>query len=396
MVGVPRLLEFAQQFIIANQREFDGSTPAIRPEAVEALNAYVCDAVHRNYARPTFPKMDEKRFALIHQKETTLDATSSSLIGTNYFSRHPYDFPLISDPFPTTFKPTASIAMLAACEAKNLTFADKTQALFAETVEYNDNDVLFYNTLVSILNVINSGSSAVKGRALEEAVESWLVARLVSARMAGMPSIPLYELLGGHSWMSDTSALNVNISTASLQGYVSNSCPLPPISEGADKYAELFNKHVDVSQSTNACMLYQSDAQQSYDSMVVSESDGAVHVLFIDMKSDVTHRTTSIDDEQAYVMDLHKYDQVQKVVDALKHIDPSQLSKVSRALIAGNYTYVYMTTHRSEQIRRGTKRTKMLNEFPSNLVIMTESNTKAFMGILWDVYASARSFLHAQ
>jgi hypothetical protein len=255
-------------------------------------------------------------------------------------------------------------------------------------LDLNNDKVLFYNTFVSILNAIDSKAS--EGRALEEAGESWLVARLVSARKAGKSSISLNKLLGLNKMMYDLTAPDIKISTPVLIHYVANVLPLPPISKDPVKYADLFNKDVHVSQS-NPCVLYPSSAQQNYDTMLVSENAGAVHVLFIDMKSQGITTSTGTEDERTFILDTHQYNQIQRVIDVLKANDPSQLSKVSRALIAGNYTFVYMTTHPRVQIRQGDR---IVAQYPSNLIVMTESNTKAFMGILWGFYASARSLLN--
>jgi hypothetical protein len=286
--------------------------------------------------------------------------------------------------------PSGSIAMLAAYEAMGLRSVIQESELFTKTVSLTANDALFYNTFVSILNAINS--DAAEGRALEEAGESWLVARLVSARKAGISSIPLYKLLGGEVFVSDTLAPDVNISTPALHlefydGQSGYPFLLPPISKSPKTYAELFNKHVKVSDLT-PCKIYKSSLGQNYDSMVVSENNGAVHVLFIDMKSkaiDIHSTAGAPDEEKTFILDIHQYDRIQGVIDELKSMNASELSKVSRALIAGNYTYVYMTTHANVEIGR--------EPYPSNLIVMRESNTKAFLGILWDFYVSARSLL---
>jgi hypothetical protein len=388
MVGVPRLLQFAQEYIFANQSHFNGSNPVLRPEVVRDLFAYVFSEASSSFIlSQDVVCMDEKIFALIYQDETTLDRASMSLIRASYFSRHPRRFPAVD--VTVKFVPNGSIAMLAAYDVCMSSIVHR-ELFTNRALDIGNDKLLFYNTLVSILNAINA--KAAEGRALEEAVESWLVARLVSARKAGRSSISLYKLLGLYKSMYGITAPDINISTPVFEGCVAKVLPFPPISKDPVKYAYLFNKSVMVSES-NPCMLYKSAALQSYDTMVVSESGGAVHVLFIDMKSEAINTATSMDDDQTYVLDTPQYDQIQEVVDALKTIDPSQLSKASRALIAGNYTYVYMTTHPSVEIKRGDD---IVVQYPSNLIVMTESNTKAFMGMLWDVYASARTLLHAK
>jgi hypothetical protein len=283
--------------------------------------------------------------------------------------------------------------MLTAYEALSLRSVIKKSERFTKTVSLSDYDALFYNTFVPILNAINSG--AAEGRALEEVGESWLVARLVSARKAGMSSIPLCELLGGKGFMEGITSPDVNISTPALKStFYIQSCLLPPISESPKTYAGLFNEHVEVNELT-PCKIYKSSSGQNYDSMVVSENNGAVHVLFIDMKSKAIdiHMTAGAQDERIYAFDIHpEYDRIQGVIGALQKMDSSKLSKVSRAVIAGNYSYVYMTTNANVMIKQKGEMLR-LAEYPSKLIVMTESNTKAFLGILWDFYVSARSAL---
>jgi hypothetical protein len=187
--------------------------------------------------------------------------------------------------------------------------------------------------------------------------------------------------------MEGITSPDVNISTPALKSaFFIQSGLLPPISKSPKTYAELFNKHVKVNESA-PCKIYKSSPGQNYDSMVVSENNGAVHVLFIDMKSKAIdiHSTAGAQDERTYALDIHQYDRIEEVIDELNKMGSSELSKVSRALIAGNYSFVYMTTHANVEIGR--------EPYPSNLIVMTESNTKAFLGILWDFYVSARSLL---
>jgi hypothetical protein len=289
------------------------------------------------------------------------------------------------------FTPTAAVAMLAALEAIDAGLKGKPQLFTDESVDFNNHKMLFYNTFVSILNVINS--KAKEGRALEEAGVSWLMAKLASARQVGMSSIPLRDLLGDA--VSPGSPTDISISTPYLNAnesfYEQDETILPPISNGTAKYAKTFNKQVWVDAS-QPCKIYKSSPDQGYDCMVVSEREGAVHVLFVDMQSKAVHGNSAAQDSKPERLDIDGYDRVERVVEELKkRKDPSKLSKVSRALVAGNYTFVFMTTGESvEPYRDGVR----LDGCPSKVVIMEERHTKAFMGILWDFYRSARSVLY--
>jgi hypothetical protein len=395
MSGVPWLLDIAGQYIKSNQASFTGDV-YLSPEIVRALYVKLCEsALGRSgggHSMVSDVRMDAKRKALIHQTETELDVVSSDLITVNYFSRHPERFNKAGEPV-VKFVPRATMAMLAASEARDATeLEDTTQLLTKESVDFNNHTMLFYNTFVSILNVIYSKSK--EGSALEEAGVSWLIAKLVSARKVGMSSISLRHLLVGDV-VPPGSPMDINISTPYPKAfYEADDTILPPISTEAAKYADSFNELVEVD-ALQPCKIYKSSLNQSYDSMVVSEREGAVHVLFIDMKSKavIGNSTGQASKSKHKRLDIDQYYFVERMVEELKKRNPSELSTVSRALVAGNYTFVYMTTHDNVKAYHNGVR---LASCPPKVVIMEEPQTKAFMGILWDFYQSARSVLYPQ
>jgi len=395
LLGVPRLLEFARFYIVKNQYKVFSKEP-LQAKIVQQLYTEVFQRIWGRYKGHFHSEMSEKNFALIYGVPTTLDELSSHLIRRSYFTRHPIDF--------GRFIPQGSLCMLAAYDARraNLNMSD---IFNLESVNFNNDKLLFYNTFISVLKTISRTSE--EGDALEGAGIAWLVARLVVARQVGMKSISQSQLFNiGMGYTSEIATpvlgsnelpFYIDESTHMFGVQYGSKCTsglLPPISKDPTEYARLFNEMVFVNAKC-PCKLYKSAPSQNYGGMLVSIVNGEIHVIFVDMKSKRLYKS---DRSSIYDLDVGQYYQIHEVVKELMKLEASgvELSPVSKALVAGNFTFIFMTTHPTVRLVRKDKDgapTVLASQSQSNIVVMLQSNTEGFMTLMWEFYRSARSML---
>jgi len=394
LVSVPRLLEFARSFIESHQNELvSQDSLKLKAASIQELYKEVFRRVYKRYSFGKPKGIAEKTFALIYSIETSLDSVSIYLIRKSYFSTHPIE---IASGEYITFAPKGSIVMLAAYDFRcaRLPFED---IFNASTVDFNNGNLIFYNTFASLLKTISCASE--EGDALEEVGVAWLIA-LVAARQNGLASMFLSQLLN-----VETNGTPVVVATPNIarKFYVKNLSStktntnttvglLPPISSDPQEYARLYNELISVDEELSPCMIYKSSPGQNYDVMVVSIVNGHIHIIFIDMKS---RREYFYDDSHSVDLEIDQYGRIHDVINELMTLEASgvELSPVSRALVAGNFTFVYATTFPDVKCFRYNDDDikEYVQSKPQNLVVMLRSDTKKFLGILWEFYRSAHA-----
>jgi hypothetical protein len=61
---------------------------------------------------------------------------------------------------------------------------------------------------------------------------------------------------------------------------------------------------------------------------------------------------------------------------------------MSKALVKGNYRFIYLTTHSQIQLQENGEK---VQQNPDRLVVMTAQESGNFFSILWDWYRTARA-----
>jgi hypothetical protein len=148
----------------------------------------------------------------------------------------------------------------------------------------------------------------------------------------------------------------------------------------AKEYAVKFNEWVLT--SSMEFEMHVSLPGQNYDLMMaLTLTNGYPFIVFMEAKSADVKAVRGKNRQ----LDFKQYNRVKKAVEELKTMASEggkKLSAASRALVAGNYAFIYVTTH------AGLRNTPKANE---KVYFMTEDEVQDLLGVTWDFYKCLRA-----
>jgi len=249
------------------------------------------------------------------------------------------------------------------------------------------------NTYTGILDVLKSKHRA-DGDALESAGINWLQTRIAVAKNSGKKTIKFTELFAIRSL---SAKFSFEILLPDDENYWNDKMLFPRLCEGKKfkKFLAAFNA---VQYSTH---MFKSINGQQWDTMLMTyrrDGEGGEmkpFLIFIDFKS--KHIVKESKQLTKTPVKLTQYQYLKKLVKLLVNETKSGDSDVrrpltlqSKALINGDFIYIYLTTHPTLKLKSfGNDYKEDLSK--GNLYITDEAEAKKFFGILFPFYQTARA-----
>jgi hypothetical protein len=381
--SLPRLVEITKEFL---EKETTESPLHIDGSLIRPLFTHLLKKISSLYSVPL--KIDpQKLFGLVYSQAVNLDNDSINLMRSSFFTNTLNEFE--EKKAHRQFVPQGNLAMLAFHDERRLSRKTKLEG----EIEWNDPERVFYNIYRDISNLTGENKL---GDALEKATLGWLMARLITAHKVGIKEMPLHELFavsGQHLGIGEEPPIHVKIPTEiSLEAKIFEGeafAALPTMSNNFTEFARQFN-NIQLENGT-VLKVFRSNTNQNCDLMVVFKIVGSdeLFIVFIDNKcKQVGVYPPNTQRRPVKKLKVKQFNYVERFIEELRTLqEETTLSPISKALVKGNYRFIFLTTHPLIELEENGEK---VQQKPNRLVVMTETASKNFFGILWAWYRTAR------
>ena len=375
---LPRMVEFAAPVVREAFVASEGNSTVMTSIVVKNIFDRIKVELSARYPSGQLSANYSRIYSLVFEEAVPLDNITMKMIRKSIFTNCLAD---VDEDF--VFYPEASIAMLAKLgkNAKNI-----LDSFFC----FNR---LFDNLIDSIRDTTPAGS------VLEVVVAGWLQIRIAAAKRIGLRTLSLDTLLSLPEISGDLQEFTLPKSDIYfVKAYSRDSLPL--LNRNSEiKYAKAFNSNVKLS-SREPFVVHESLKRQRYDFMISfllanqaasegSSNDLEAYVVFLEQKSlQVSPKSSNNESSKNIKINCKQFRAILKMIEVLRRLHTKQglaLSPASKALLTGNFKFIYMTTH-----PESCDVDDDLFDHP-NLYIMNEKQTRTFLGISWDIYRAARA-----
>jgi hypothetical protein len=289
------------------------------------------------------------------------------------------------DTEPVLTPPIGSLVMLAYLSGLKL---DVKTAIALEHLNLLNPLHCFFMLLQTTLQAINPKRA--EGHSLEVFLEWWIKCRIAAACATGKKSIGLEKLFPFLPNLESGEVSLPKFTSDSVSNYfVDKRSTLPLISNPTidmTDIAKSFNMKAKFPQFEK-CVMFESKKGQGFDLLLAFMSGGRCHVLIFDAKSAEVIPSSSNETVRPVTLKCDQYKHFLKLIEALKELsNTTELSSICKALVEGNYHFIYLTTYPDVKPDKNTD----LSKHP-NLEITNKADTSEFFGMMWPVVKSFRS-----
>jgi hypothetical protein len=386
--SLPRLVEATKDFLSKKATSSQEATPLkINAELIRPLFKELLKYIDGRFSVPLIIS-PQKLFELVYRRIVNFDNESNTLLRTSFFSNtldemaeRKYDMQLI---------PQGNLAMLAYHDEKRLISSS------LDEIEWNDPERVFLNMYCEISNLL-SLEECKESDVLQKTTLGWVMARLITAHNAGIQEMPLHEFFAVSKYrfcIEEESPLHLKIPTAiglSAKVYDDTAfTALPTMSDDFTDFARKFNNLQ--LEDKPVVKVFKSTRKQNCDLMVVFRTVGSeeLFIVFIDSTCKQEEVFSPNTKKTVKTLNVKQFNFVNNFIEALKTLQNEniKLSPMSKALVKGNYRFIYLTTHSQIQLQENGEK---VQQKPDRLVVMTAQESGNFFSILWDWYRTARA-----